>query len=187
VTAPLKAEVLPEDCRWAVPLTDHADARAGVGKGFLCREPSVSPSPGPQAAAIVAGMRRYIAGIEVTSDSLTLDGVSAVLGLAPTSGGSRGDRDAVGGVWDCTVWRFDPTPPAGSSLDDHLRAAFATCPASDALGELRALDPAASIRLRVAAIYTTLTCTVAIRPDWVRRAAAAGLEIEVSTYPAEGS
>jgi hypothetical protein len=130
-------------------------------------------------------MYRYIAGIEVTSDALTLDGVSAVLGLAPTSGGSRGDRGAGGRVWDCTVWRFDPTPPDDASLDAHLGAAFAVCPPAEALVNLRSADPAAAIRLRVAAIHPTPACTVAIPVGWVRRAAAAGLEIEFSTYPGE--
>ena len=139
-------------------------------------------SLGEISFSINTAMHRFLVDVEVGSTKLTDAQITSVIGARPTFVAAKGEKRPVGRASSSTVWRLESTAPKDAELDRHMEDVFSRWPA-DAAARLKKLDAECSVRLRVAALHETYTCSATIHARWLERLGRAGLHLEISAYP----
>ena len=135
------------------------------------------------------GMKRFSVSLDISSPSLTLGEISAIVGCTPSSSShNKGDRrpspDASERVWEEAVWRLESRLRNTDSLARHLEDLIAQC-APMSLSPPGSLLKDCTILVNIAVFFDTVNVSLSISLEEQKIISAYGASLSISCYPCE--
>jgi hypothetical protein len=134
-------------------------------------------------------MKGLMVSLDLSSQSLSLEDISARLRISPSSGShNKGDArpspDATQRIWNQTIWRLESNLPKSSPLERHLNNLVAHCSPQE-LARSGLLSGVCSARVNVGILFDTVDVSISISPAALSIVSDYGANLEISCYPSE--
>lgn len=128
-------------------------------------------------------MRSFSVSLDVLSADLTLEELTAKLGLKPSPDAhGLGSPRGRGATWQVTVWRLSSEEPESASLEEHCGSVLARAGSAGVLQAASALENVQAV-LNVGVFFYTASCTVTFPDFCLRTVCEHRVRLEVSCYP----